>query len=120
MIGAVNRQPPLAPLCASNSGKKQWHPVVAVSSLLIIKGGFNTRGELATSVQYQVCDTVHTFVELDRKARWFLKGVGGTTVRKGDLTHVHALTMLRTVFVQAIGDEDADANAAVADGPAVA
>jgi hypothetical protein len=94
--------------------------MVATSSLLNIKGGVNTRGELATSVHYQVGDAIHVFVELDKNARWFLKGVGGTTVRKGDLKHVHALTMLRTVLMQAIGDEDADANAAVADGPAVA
>ena len=115
MIGAVATQPPLTPLCASKSGKQQWRPVVAVSSQIIINGGVSARGELATSIPYQVGDTVHEFVELDKNAQWFLKGVGGSTVRKGDLKHVHALAALRAAFMSQAEDYDADANAESAD-----
>ena len=66
--------------------------------MLTIKGGYSTRGEQAPSIQYQDGDNTHVFVELDKNAQWLLKGVGGRSVRKGDLKPVTVLQLLRERF----------------------
>ena len=86
-----------------------------VTGIVSIKGGYNTRGEAAQSIQYQIRDTTHLFVELDKNAPWFLKGVGGTKIQKGDLKPVKALELLRETLQQKLGEEPG-AEAAVAGG----
>ena len=72
----------------------KWRDVSRKDAQITIKGGFNSRGELADSIQYRCADNVtHTFVALHKEAQWFVKGVGGA--RKGELKAVNALTMLR-------------------------
>lgn len=102
---------PLAPL--SNSSNR-WKPVSVTRDTVIIKGGYSTRGESAPTVEYQVGDATHTFVELDKNATWFLKGVGGPRVQKGDSKAVEVVQFLRDAFKNKI-DGVPDDNAAVAE-----
>ena len=73
--------------------------------LLSIKGGYNTRGEAAPCIQYKTGDITHTFVKLDKNAPWFLKGVGGPRIQKGDLKPVQVLGLLRETFDQKVWGE---------------
>ena len=71
-----------------------WCAVSIESHQIVIKGGFNRRGEMAEAMQYKCADNVtHTFVALRKEAAWFVKGVGGKA--KGDLKAVQVLQMLR-------------------------
>lgn len=87
-----------------------------VTGIVNIKGGYNTRCETAHSIQYQIRDTTHLFVELDKNAAWFLKGVGGTKIQKGDLKPMKALELLREAFDRKIGKPGTEAAVAVAEG----
>ena len=79
------------PLAADTA---KWRDVSIKDGQITIRGGFNSKGELADSVQYKCADNVtHTFVALHKEAQWFVKGVGGA--RKGDLKAVNVLTMIR-------------------------
>ena len=60
-----------------------------------IDGGYNTRGEPAKSIVYGVGKASHTFVALDKNAAWFLRGVAGPAVRKGDLKAVQVMQVIR-------------------------
>jgi hypothetical protein len=86
-----------------------------------IKGGYNKRAESAACIEYQSGDTTHVFVELDKNAPWFLKGVGGPKIQKGDLKPVQVIQLLRERFLEKLGGRSSD-DAAVAEGdsPAVA
>ena len=113
------------PLPASKSGSRQWHPVSVVPGLVNIKGGYNGRSLSARSIQYQIDGETHTFLELDKQAGWFLKGVGGPKVQKGDLKAVSVLTDLRHAFELHVGKDpdvgkEPDDDAAVADEPEAA
>ena len=80
------------PLAASIA---KWHDV-SVQEQITIKGGLNRRGEVVESIRYKCADgATHTFVALHKEAMWFLKGVGGISMRKGDLKVVNVLNMLR-------------------------
>ena len=73
----------------------KWHDV-SVQEQITIKGGFSRKGEVAESIRYECEDGVtHTFVALHKEAMWFLKGVGGMSMKKGDLKVVNVLQMLR-------------------------
>ena len=52
------------------------------TGMVRIKGGYNTRGLAGFSMEYKIDGTTHLFVELDKNAPWFLKGVGGTKIQK--------------------------------------
>jgi len=72
----------------------KWCDVSIKEAQIIIKGGFNARGELAQSIQYKCADNdTHTFVALHKEALWFYKGAGG--VKKGELKAVNVLAMIR-------------------------
>ena len=72
----------------------KWTDVSIHADQIVIKGGCNSKGELADSIQYKDADGVtHQFVALHKNAMWFLKGAGGT--KKGDLKAVTVLEMLR-------------------------
>lgn len=103
MSGPEHATNPLPPVSATR-GKSRWAPVSVEQGIVNIKGGYNKRGEAAHSIQYQVGGATHVFVELDKNAHWFLKGVGGPGVQKGALKPVHAMQLLRDRFQQALHD----------------
>jgi hypothetical protein len=84
-------------------------------SMVTITGGYNTRGEAGRSIQYNDGGTSRTFLEVDKNAAWFLKGVGGPKVQKGDLKAVVVITMLRKLFASHLCG-DPDESTAVAEG----
>ena len=69
-----------------------------MQNVLTIRGGYNTRGGAAQSIQYKDGDTTLTFVELDKNSEWFLKGVGGLNIQKGDLKSVQVMQLIREWF----------------------
>ena len=72
----------------------KWCNVSIKAAQITIKGGFNTKGELAEAIQYKCADNeTHTFVALHKEALWFYKGAGG--VKKGELKAVNVLAMIR-------------------------
>ena len=81
-------------------GARTWHHVDVKHDRVSVIGGYNPHSEAAACIQYQMPgNTVtHTFVALDKNATWFLKGVGGVNIRKGDLKPVHVLDMIRHTF----------------------
>lgn len=103
---------PKTPISKSGSGK--WHPVCIKHDRVSIQGGYSSRPEAGTCIQYQVDDRVETFVELDKNATWFLKGVGGAKTQKGDLKPVLVIDMIRHTFKLKLAG-DVDTTAAVAD-----
>ena len=115
MSAADHTKTPLVPLSATSSTKSRWQPVQIVQGIVNIKGGYNKRGEASQSMQYRVGDITHVFVELDKNAAWFLKGVGGAKVQKGDLKPVLAIQLLRERLQQKI-DGESGTEAAVGQG----
>ena len=99
--------PVLAPTMVD--GAKRWHPVSTVAGLISIKGGYNSKPEVANTIEYEFGGVVSVFVALDKNAAWFLKGVGGTGTTKGSLQSVQVLNLLRGWFQEGL------AHTAVAD-----
>ena len=91
--------------------------MVAADDVLIVSGGYNPKHEIATSILYTTIDgTSFNYVELDKNAKWFLKGVGGPKTVKGDLKAVQVLAEIRQKWVDMTAVADAkDDGAAVAD-----
>ena len=101
----------------------KWCNVSIKDAQITITGGFNTKGELAESIQYKCANNVtNIFVALHKEAQWFVKGVGGA--RKGELKAVNVLTMIRQkaseADFQSIDSETSPAVAGSDSGPAVA
>ena len=92
----------------------KWRDVSIKDAQITITGGFNTKGELAESIQYKCADNgTHTFVALHKEAQWFVKGVGGA--RKGELKAVNVLAMIRQKASEADYETiDAETSPAVA------
>ena len=112
----------IAPLAAAGGKKKgnTWKPVVAVDDLLIVSGGFNPKSEIAKSIRYTIDGTSFNYVELDKNAQWFLKGVGGPKTSKGDLKAVQVMAEIRqkwvdTTAVADLAKRDADVAAGAED-----
>ena len=100
----------------ARAGRK-WHQVVVKHDKVSVIGGYNAHSEAAACIQYQAVgldkdamgNTVtHTFVELDKNAQWFLKGVGGGQVKKGDLKPVQVVDMIRHTFNLSLPGESDD------------
>ena len=72
----------VVPVSGRTDDPRRWHPVSVVRDFVNIKGGYNTSCELANSITLSDDGAIHTFVELDKHAHWFLKGVGGPKQRK--------------------------------------
>ena len=73
----------LVPMAASQPGKVcKWHPVNVATGLITVSGGFNKGFLLASSIDLTVDTTTHAYVQLDKNAAWFLKGVGGTANKR--------------------------------------
>ena len=90
----------IVPVSAKTTGTHKWNPISVTCDSVIVRGGYNTSREPANSItlddSLQAPGAIRTFVELDKNARWFLKGVGGPKTLKGDLKSVEVLTMLRS------------------------
>ena len=112
MSSAADATHRLTPISLTRADKGKWEPVAVVGGIVNIKGGYNRSGKRGSSISYQVDNTIHVFVELDKNAEWFLKGVGGTKIQKGELKAVRALQMIRELFQKKLETEP-DAAAAV-------
>jgi len=84
-------------------------------STVCLSGGFSSSLSTAPSIEYTLGSTTTLFVQLDKNATWFLKGVGGPSTQKGDLKAVEVLEVIREKFHVAFGDPTETA-AAVAEG----
>ena len=115
MHDVADTDAPLTPTFSASSGKGHWQPVSIETGMVRIKGGYNTRGLAGFSMEYKIDGTPHLFVELDKNAEWFLKGVGGPKMQKGDLKPVGVLDLVRDILDGKLGQEP-DAEAAVAGG----
>ena len=62
-----------------------WKKVEVKTNFVNVKGGFNTKYEMAPSLVYKMGKEQHAFVQLAKNHQWFLRGVGGCNTRKGDL-----------------------------------
>ena len=101
-LGSSGAQPELAtimPLCATDKEKAgTWRIACVQTNVISIQGGYSSVPSTATVVQTTQDGIVDTFVELDKNASWFVKGVGGTGVKKGDLKSVDVLSVIRRCF----------------------
>ena len=71
------------PIAASTTGKLgRWTPVEVSGGFVTMEGGFSKHPAVARGIQYQMGNTTHLFVELDKNAPWFLQGVVGLKARK--------------------------------------
>ena len=84
----------LVPTAATIGKRGHWSPVEIFQSAVTIRGGFCKAPTIATTVDYRIGNTTHRFVEMDKNAAWFLKGVGGPKTRKGELKAVQVLHCL--------------------------
>ena len=109
---STTREVPFAASKGSKLGK--WSPAGIIGGCVNVVGGWNKKPAIAHGVQYQMGKTMHTFVELDKNALWFLKGVGGGHVRKGDLKAVQILQEIRVRFNAACEGEAAVAEDGIA------
>ena len=115
---AENSDTVLVPLAASSGHKRgTWKPVNLSQEHLIMSGGFHAKFEVIPVIRYQSGTTTHSFVELNKNAQWFLKGVGGLQTGKGDLKAVRVLQAVGKQFSLACAGPDgvADAEAQDAD-----
>ena len=102
---------------AATTGKRgHWMPVEILQSAVTIKGGFCKTPTVATTIEYHIGNTIHRFVEMDKNAAWFLKGVGGPKTQKGELKAVQVLQEFREKFHLACGDGDYVATAVAEEG----
>ena len=107
----------LRKVSSPGAGRCRWHPVTATNSTMNIKGGHNTRGETAVSIQYKIDGVDNTSLELNENSAWFLKGVGEPKTQKGDLNAITTVAILRKTFYSQLGWEDPDDHTVVADAP---
>ena len=58
------------PIAASTTGKLgRWTPAEVSGDFVTMKGGFSKHPSAARSIQYQIGNTTHLFVELDKTLR---------------------------------------------------
>ncbi len=84
---AANSDGPLGP---APSGVRAWKPITLTKSLTV-GGGYQRKSWQAESME--VGDAI--FVRLDKNAPWFLKCVGGPSLRKGGLQRTRVIEELR-------------------------
>jgi hypothetical protein len=88
-----------------------WKPVHILEGVVNVQGGYNRTASSATSIQYKIGDIVHTFVQIDKKAVWFYKGVGGSGMHKSALREVRVLDDIRAKFDEWQPEPDPQAHA---------
>ena len=59
----------MVPLAESSHNRGTWKPVEVAADVLNVRGGFNTKNEVASSIRYQTGTTTCRFVELDKTPR---------------------------------------------------
>ena len=77
-------------------------------SVTTIQGGYNAQPQTAQCIDYGVDGVFYKYVALDKNAKWFLKGVGGTKASKGDLKPVQVLQIIPGRFNKAAVAEEAE------------
>jgi hypothetical protein len=97
MASASNKET-VVPVAASAAGPGKWRSAALVHGVVSIVGGFSMQPMTGSSIEYMDGGIMSTFVLLDKNAQWFLKGVGGPQVRKGDLKAVTVLQQIRDRF----------------------
>ena len=95
--------------------KMTWKKVEVKTNLASVKGGLNTKNEIAPSLVCKMGNEQHAFVQLSKNHQWFLRGVGGANTKKGDLKALAVFTDIRKGFSNA-----EDAAAVAEDAAAVA
>ena len=99
----------MKPVSEPRSGVGPWQPVAVAPGMVSVTGGYGGKtAQSAPAVQYSVDGAIHLFVELDKNAAWYLKGVGGRDVQKGDLKAVDASDVLRAAFNEKIRSVSAE------------
>jgi hypothetical protein len=100
----------------------RWRPVKTVTGLVNVSGGFSNVMLCASSISITTQTITQIFVQLDKNAHWFLKGVGGLATQKGTLKCVEVMADIRRQFrvacgepAVAAGDGDEEEDVAVAD-----
>ena len=81
--------------------KMTWKKVEVKTNLTTVKGGFNTKYEMAPSVVCKMGNEQHAFVQLSKNHQWFLRGVGGCLTKKGDLKALAVFSDIRKGFTKA-------------------
>ena len=94
--------------------RSAWKAVQVLEDVVSFTGGYNKAEASAKCISIRVGGKNHRFVELKKNNHWFLKGVGGPKILKGDLRCVHVLTVIRDTFNNW---EEAETGTAVAEVP---
>ena len=89
-----------------------WKKTNVSENLVTISGGLNKTKFTVKSMPIAMGRMTFRFLQLDKNADWFLKGVGGGKCQKGDLKYVNVMEAIRVKFNQGEDFDD--------DGPAVA
>jgi len=89
-----------------------WKKTNVSENLVTISGGLNKTKFTVKSMPIAMGRMTFRFLQLDKNADWFLKGVGGGKCQKGDLKYVNVIEAIRVKFNQGEDFDD--------DGPAVA
>ncbi len=90
----------LTPMAARSGHRRggTWKQVKLSQEHLIMSGGFHAKFEVVPVILYQSDNITHRFVELNKTAQWFLKGVGGLQTSKGGCKAVHILQAVGVQF----------------------
>lgn len=124
MPDSMHAKTVFAPIIPSNLSA--WRPIKVEHNTINISGGRNKAPHSAASVDYTMGTTKpngsieqrnYSFIELNKNAQWFLKSIGGSNARKGDLKNVEVIQLLRAKFCANVyGYELTPVATAVADG----
>ena len=88
----------MSPIALRGGRTSNWKPPQVLLGCINIAGGFGGwTPTVATSIQYTLENEIHTFIELNKNAPWFLKCVGGAAAQrlKGYLASVNILSDIR-------------------------
>jgi hypothetical protein len=75
-----------------------WKPVHVLEGVVNVAGGYNRVPHSAASIPYKVGDTIYTYVQIDKKATWFFRGVGGFRATRTEMRQVHVIEDIRAKF----------------------
>ena len=104
---AVAEPSALKPVCAQEQGQKrlgsgQWKGVVMQATAIVLSGGFGgKRQQVAQTILYEKNGQQWRFVQVHKRAGWFVNGCSGPKADKTDLPAVHVISLLRERYVGA-------------------
>ena len=114
---AVAEPSALKPVCAQELGPKRlgpWKVVVMQGAAIVLRGGFGgMRQHVAQTILYEMDGKQWRFVQVHKRAAWFVNGCSGPKADKGDLPAVHVIGLLRERYFEG-------QTAVAAEAPAVA